>query len=94
VAIQSLLHNPDFVEWVSRPSAGTIKALNKIPHADRVKLINVMAEAIKEKQAEGTPVKIAPAVAAFLAGSAAARQPQKSLKELREEAARRKPAPQ
>jgi hypothetical protein len=85
----ALVERPKVIEWLSRPTEGTIEALRSLPDVDKVKIIEVFKQVARQEQAAGRPIKIAPVVAAFLAGGAAARQPTKSLKELRDEAQRR-----
>jgi len=86
------LRSESMLEWLSKPSAEDMKAINSLPPEDASRLrqaLGALAEEEKRTHPEKASVKIAPAMAAFLAG-ATVRQPTKSLKELRDEANKRK----
>ena len=67
--IQNLMEKPAFREWFTRPPAGELEALQKVPYADRVKITDGLNRAVAQAAMSGKPLKLAPAVAAFMAAN-------------------------
>lgn len=91
------LRAPSVLEWLARPSEDDIKAINTLPPQDAAK----MREAIgtlagyerKNNPHLARVMKMAPAMAVFLAGGSVGKQAtdKKSLDEIKKEAEKRKP---
>lgn len=70
-AFQSALDRPAVIQWLEKPRLADIRAINKIPGADRVKIINGLRDVAKQAEQSGRRVRIATAAAALIgAGSA------------------------
>lgn len=67
--LQKLLDRPGVREWFTRSPADEIEALQKVPHADRVRIVNGFRGLIREADKQGKPLKINPALVRFIAAT-------------------------
>jgi len=83
-AIGKLVEMPAVQEWLTRPPAGELETLQKLPYADRIALTDGLKKVAAKAQAQG--VKIDPRVAALVgAGTAAVVGPRtKELQSMRQ----------
>ena len=65
--IAKLLDNAKFREWITRPPAGELETLQKLPNADRIKITDGLNKVVTAAQKQG--IKVDPKLAA-LAGAA------------------------
>lgn len=66
--LQKLFEKPAVREWFTRPPEGELESLQKLPYADRVKIIDGMNRTLIAARKAGKPIPISPAVGAFLSG--------------------------
>jgi hypothetical protein len=89
----NILRHDTILDWMARPSAEDLAALESLPPEDanrlRLALKGLRDEEFTRLPKEKNGVKVAPAVVAFLSGQAAAH----NVQDLKKEAAQRKPAP-
>lgn len=81
-AIAKIVERPAVQEWLTRPPAGELETLQKLPYADRIQLTDGLKKVVKKAQSNG--IQIDPRVAALVgAGAASPEGPQtKRLREL------------
>lgn len=70
--IAKIVEMPAMQEWLTRPPAGELETLQKLPYADRIKIMDGLKQAIPAARAKG--VKVSPLVVAAVA---AGTRPQK-----------------
>lgn len=70
--VAKIISNPGVMEFLSRPPAGEIDALAKLPYADRIKLTDGLKQVAQAAQRKG--IKVDPALAAMI-GATAVRGP-------------------
>ena len=73
------LRSPSMLDWLSKPSAEDIKTINTLPPADAARMRQALSALANEEKRTNpnAKTKIAPAMAAFLAGGSAANQEKK-----------------
>jgi hypothetical protein len=80
--VAKLLDNPGVREWLTRPPAGELDALQKLPNADRVKITDGLKKVVQQAQTTGVPVS--PSVLAFVGASAFMSPRTRQLQEIRQ----------
>jgi hypothetical protein len=83
------LRSPSVLEWLAKPSAEDLQIIDTLPPQDAAKLrqaLGVLANEDRIKNPALRNVKIAPAMAAFLAGGSAAAQNPPALPEVHKQA--------
>lgn len=58
--------NPAVVEWLTRPNAADIRAIEKIPGIDKTNVKNGLTKIAIESAKQGKPIKLSPSVAALI----------------------------
>lgn len=81
-AIAKVVKLPSVREWLTRPPAGELETLQKLPYADRIKLTDGLKKVVTKAQSEG--VKVNPSVLTVLGVSGGLPRTQQ-LQQLRDE---------
>jgi hypothetical protein len=79
-AVAKLLEKPGFREWITRPPAGELETLQKLPSADRLKLTDGLGKVIQQAQKEG--IKVDPRLAALVGATAPKGKVQQQLEDV------------
>lgn len=66
-AVAGLLEKPAIREWITRPPAGELESLRKLPNADKIKIIDVLRPTVEAAKAKG--IKVDPALIGLISGS-------------------------
>jgi len=66
LAASKVLEKPAIIKFLSQPTAADMRVIEKIPGADRVKIINGFTDAAVESGHSGRKVKLSPAISRFL----------------------------
>ena len=66
--VAKLLEKPGFREWITRPPAGELETLSKLPNADRIKITDGLQKVVKQAQSQG--IKVDPKLAALVGAGA------------------------
>lgn len=65
--VANILEKPAMREWLTRPPAAEIDALQKLPNADRIRIVDGLGKVVAQAKTQGIPVS--PVVAGLVAGS-------------------------
>lgn len=74
--ISRLIELPSVREWLTRPPAGELETLQKLPNADRIKLTDGLKKIVPQAQAAG--IKVSPALVALAGAGPATQQLQRT----------------
>ena len=65
--IAKLFENAKFREWITRPPAGELETLQKLPNADRIRIEDGLNRAVQQARSKG--INVDPALAAIVGAS-------------------------
>jgi len=85
--LQRLLDRPGVREWFTRPPTAELETLQKVPHADRVRIADGMRSMVKEAEREGKPLKLGPGVVTFIFANGSSRKRDGGQQDHREQSA-------
>ena len=71
--VAKLLSRPAVVEWLTRPPAGELETLQKLPNADRIKITDGLAKVAAQAQKQG--VRVSPQLLAIIATTGSPKGP-------------------
>lgn len=68
-AISRLVEVPAVREWLTRPPAGELETLRKLPSADRLRITDTLKGVVEQSAKMGKPIRVSPAATAIIVGT-------------------------
>ena len=65
--VAKVLAKPGVVEWLTRPPAGELETLGKLPYADRIKITDGLTKVVSQAQRQG--IRVSPVLLSYLAAA-------------------------